>query len=593
MLRASRWQSTPATPSRSHGVLLQGSQAIGSRGVHLLRVQWTVCRLTGRHSRIALRAYTLTQCIPLIFMQSTETWKGAAVAITISTGSTDYNGDEGIRNLRAINIASNSVRISWAASARATGYNIYWVRIPGGQQMSQMVQADLTSYLLEGLQESTTYVIRVAPMFANRDGRSSSISVRTQDLPKIKFLQAMDVTDDSIRLSWPLVTGATSYQLTWRLVSGVYQQQQKVLPANVSSYQVGPLQAGRAYLFIVRPFFGQRLGPARTITERTVCSRARADIVFLMDGSGSIGSAFQRIKEFAFRIVSYFPHVGPNSTQFAAVQYSENAQVEFPLNRFSDRNSVLKAIRTIRFQGGDTKAGHAIQFAVRKTFFGGQGARYDVPRLLVVMTDGRSQDNVALPARNAYNQGVLVFAVGAADSDQMQLQLIGQAGPGHRSVFYIDDPAVIMSTEEDLVEALCSAAGHSVPPVTPTPPTIPCVPCPPGDEGQPGLNGAPGIRGIPGYPGRPGQPGPSIINNGSIIEKGDRGDRGWPGRDGTPGTVGLSGRRGFPGSPGPPGLPGIPGLAGQQGLPGQKGQQGLKGDLGDGNLYSCHSWTSR
>lgn len=47
-----------------------------------------------------------------------------------------------------------------------------------------------------------------------------------------------------------------------------------------------------------------------------VCSKFKADIAFLVDESSSIGqSNFLKMKEFLFRIVSYFPRIGPEGTQ--------------------------------------------------------------------------------------------------------------------------------------------------------------------------------------------------------------------------------------------------------------------------------------
>lgn len=47
-----------------------------------------------------------------------------------------------------------------------------------------------------------------------------------------------------------------------------------------------------------------------------VCGRVKADIVFLVDESWSIGTNnFGKLKDFLFRIVTYFPSIGPKGTQ--------------------------------------------------------------------------------------------------------------------------------------------------------------------------------------------------------------------------------------------------------------------------------------
>lgn len=46
------------------------------------------------------------------------------------------------------------------------------------------------------------------------------------------------------------------------------------------------------------------------------CGRSKADIVFLVDESSSIGANnFIKVKDFIFRVATYFPSIGPKATQ--------------------------------------------------------------------------------------------------------------------------------------------------------------------------------------------------------------------------------------------------------------------------------------
>lgn len=48
----------------------------------------------------------------------------------------------------------------------------------------------------------------------------------------------------------------------------------------------------------------------------SVCGKTKADIVFLVDESSSIGANnFMRIKDFMFRVATYFPVIGSEGTQ--------------------------------------------------------------------------------------------------------------------------------------------------------------------------------------------------------------------------------------------------------------------------------------
>lgn len=61
-------------------------------------------------------------------------------------------------------------------------------------------------------------------------------------------------------------------------------------------------------------------------------------------------------------------------------------------------------------RGGRTETGLALKYLLRRGFPGGRNA--SVPQVLIIITDGRSQGQVALPAKQLQERGVTVFAVG-------------------------------------------------------------------------------------------------------------------------------------------------------------------------------------
>lgn len=53
-----------------------------------------------------------------------------------------------------------------------------------------------------------------------------------------------------------------------------------------------------------------------------VCGKDKADIVFLVDESSSIGANnFMRMKDFIFRVATYFPVIGSQATQVSKHLY--------------------------------------------------------------------------------------------------------------------------------------------------------------------------------------------------------------------------------------------------------------------------------
>lgn len=67
--------------------------------------------------------------------------------------------------------------------------------------------------------------------------------------------------------------------------------------------------------------------------------------------------------------------------------------------------------------------GEAIEYLIRNTFTESSGARKGFPKVAVVITDGKSQDEVEIPARELHNIGVEIFSLG-------MLKLIQKSLPG-------------------------------------------------------------------------------------------------------------------------------------------------------------------
>ena len=54
----------------------------------------------------------------------------------------------------------------------------------------------------------------------------------------------------------------------------------------------------------------------------SACGKSKADIIFLVDESSSIGANnFMKMKDFIFRVTTYFPVVGPDATQVSEILF--------------------------------------------------------------------------------------------------------------------------------------------------------------------------------------------------------------------------------------------------------------------------------
>ena len=146
------------------------------------------------------------------------------------------------------------------------------------------------------------------------------------------------------------------------------------------------------------------------ITFFTVCS-SKADVVFVLDGSGSVGSSnFLLMKGFAKHLVGKFS-VARDQLRVGVVQYSSSSRVEFNLNRYSSAASVYKAIDNIRYKRGYTRTDLALKDAYNMvTRYG----RKTTPNLIIVVTDGNStKPSLTLSmAKYVHSKKLPVFALG-------------------------------------------------------------------------------------------------------------------------------------------------------------------------------------
>lgn len=100
------------------------------------------------------------------------------------------------------------------------------------------------------------------------------------------------------------------------------------------------------------------LRPLLLLTFFPECSvSAVADVVFLVDGSWSVGRPnFKFIRNFISATASAF-QIGEDKTRVGVVQYSSDARTEFNLNTHLTRPALLRAISSLPYKGGDTMTG--------------------------------------------------------------------------------------------------------------------------------------------------------------------------------------------------------------------------------------------
>ncbi|XP_065920074.1 uncharacterized protein [Dysidea avara] len=195
----------------------------------------------------------------------------------------------------------------------------------------------------------------------------------------------------------------------------------------------------------------------------------RLDLVFIIDSSGSIGSSnFNALKQSIENIVTPLT-ISRRGTRVAVVQFSTDVSLLFNLNAHEEKESLLEAIRNIRYIGGFTDTAEALRLLRTSTLNELLGVRpvEGIP-VAILITDGQSNNPTdtklqALALRNSTEFEVFVVGIG---NNVRKDELINIAGDP-QSVIQIENfNASEFDRFENLFAVQACRASDSVPPDT-------------------------------------------------------------------------------------------------------------------------------
>ncbi|XP_047466383.1 collagen alpha-1(XII) chain isoform X2 [Mugil cephalus] len=394
----------------------------------------------------------------------------------------------GPRNLRVSDEWYTRFRVSWdPAPSRVTGYKLIY-QPEGSDESMEVFVGDVTSHQLHNLKPGTTYDLKVLAQYstgisAPLIGQGTTLYLNVTDL------NTYQVSYDSFCIRWAPHRAATSYRLKVNpFDTSMGGAQEITVRGSENNYCFDGLTPDTLYNATVYTQTPNLEGPGVSIKERTlvkpteeptvpptpplpatvppaldVCKGAKADLVFLIDGSWSIGDeSFHKVLQFATSMTAAFDVISPKGMQVSFVQYSDDAKTEFKLNTYHDKGIVISALQNVRYRGGNTKTGVALKHVYEKVFTSDSGMRRNVPKVLVVVTDGRAQDDVKKSAEKLQHSGYSVFVVGVADVDMKELRIIGSK-PSERHVFVVDDYDAFAKIQDNLITFICETATSTCP----------------------------------------------------------------------------------------------------------------------------------
>jgi hypothetical protein len=206
----------------------------------------------------------------------------------------------------------------------------------------------------------------------------------------------------------------------------------------------------------------------------TCATASKAEVIFVVDGSGSVGQRdFTKMLKWMGGIAKRLD-IDPNGVRVGVLQYSGYGRprantgtqtIHWKLDAGADSNTIESKILGIRYRGGGTQTGQAIDYAMKNMW---TNARAGVPRIMIVVTDGESYDiaaetplkasNRAKAWRGAAGEKLTIYAIGVGRARQSQLNEIS-SDPDTKYTQNVKNFAVIETIANSLVSMICETSG--------------------------------------------------------------------------------------------------------------------------------------
>jgi hypothetical protein len=158
------------------------------------------------------------------------------------------------------------------------------------------------------------------------------------------------------------------------------------------------------------------------------------------------------MKSFTKSLFSTF-ELGEGQVHTALLRYNKVQDTRFTFLDTNNKDEVMDAVDATPYDGSGTRTGEAIIFAINELLSETAGRRMDVPGLVVVVTDGKSQDEVAGPSDALRSLGMTTIAVGIGNVDATEILAI--AGSESKAFITESFDDLITVVLDEVTEAAC------------------------------------------------------------------------------------------------------------------------------------------
>ena len=165
---------------------------------------------------------------------------------------------------------------------------------------------------------------------------------------------------------------------------------------------------------------------------------------------------------------------GPDEARMSIVTYDSRVQTTIQLDQYSDEGPFLAAVDRLPFTGGGTRTGMAM-FAADAQLSVSKGMRNDAanaPKVVIVITDGKSADDTLAASKQLQGRGAIVFAVGIG-SDRNFIKSMEKvvSTPYSKHIFQINGFSALAAALNGVVDGVCV----QVEAAAPSPPLAPAT----------------------------------------------------------------------------------------------------------------------
>ena len=161
---------------------------------------------------------------------------------------------------------------------------------------------------------------------------------------------------------------------------------------------------------------------------QTNCGQ-KVDVGFILDSSKSLGTQYAKKKEFLKAIAAQFG-VNQNTSRIGVISFSYFTELSIKLNEHDNLHTFNKAVDDIPYMGSTTRIDKALRLTQSELFDEKNGARFQVNKILILLTDGsQTQESDAedpvMIAQQIRDSSIQMLTVGIGPgTNQLELSRI-------------------------------------------------------------------------------------------------------------------------------------------------------------------------